>query len=150
MRFSSLNSKRPCPSLLGVPPLDGGELDGSAVRNSSGTNPLTLQQAAEPRIGSNWKVTLNCSGRGPGPAYLAGCGAPLAGLLTPAGELPVDALASPRIFRFIAAHTGTSVPFVSLIPRDVSLVGREMFVQGLCTSATGAKHGNALDVVIGR
>ncbi len=125
------------------------DLDVSAVRNGSGVNPLALQQASEPTPGHHWKLTLDCSGHGPGLAYVAGFGAPQPGFSTAAGELLVD-LTSPRLFRLLTPHAGGPAFFLSAIPRDLSLIGRALFVQGLCSSASGLQLSNALDVILGQ
>jgi hypothetical protein len=125
------------------------DLDASAVRNGTGVNPSALRQAAEPSVGHYWKLALDCSGHGPGLAYVAGFAAPDPGQLTPAGELLVD-IASPRLFRQVAPQAGTTASFLAPIPRNVSLIGRAMYVQGLCSGAPGLQLSNALDVIIGR
>ena len=120
------------------------------MRNGSGVNPLTLRQTAPPSVGHHWKMILDCRGHAPGLAYVAGFGAPLAGHPTPAGELLVDAFASRRLFWLVAPHSGVPVPFATLVPRNVGLIGRALFVQVLCTGAPRMQLSNALDVILGR
>lgn len=126
------------------------ELDASPLRNGTGVNPLTLREDEQPSSGHTWQLALDCSGHGPGLAYVAGFAAPLDGLPTPAGELLVDAGGSPRFFQFVTPHAGTPLVFVSRVPREVGLIGQVMYVQGLCTGAPRMRLSNALDVIVGR
>lgn len=124
------------------------DLDTSAVRNGSGVNPLTLRQSAEPLVGRLWKMTLDCSGHAPGLASIGAFDRPLTGLATSAGEALVDS-ASPRFFLHTLNHSGAPVRSWTAIPPDPALIGRVLYVQGLCYGAPGAQLSNALDVIIG-
>lgn len=124
------------------------ELDGSAVRNGSGRNPLTLAQDGEPAIGQPWGLTLDCSAHGRGLALVGGYERPRAALRTSLGELLVD-LTNQRML-LVEAHNGTSVSFQPRVPNDPALFGLPVYLQGICSGAPRAQLSNALDVVIGR
>jgi hypothetical protein len=125
------------------------ELRASAVRNGSGTNPMTLTESGEPAIGQAWDLSLDCSGHAGGLAQISAYAHPDAGRATVAGELLVD-LTSTRFFRRTQAHTGTgSALFHLAVPSDPALIGLAISVQGIVTGAPGAKLSNALDVVVG-
>ncbi|HEX6884026.1 MAG TPA: VCBS repeat-containing protein [Planctomycetota bacterium] len=125
-------------------------LDADAVRNGSGANPLTLSTPGEPIVGQPWKLVLDCSAHGPGLAEVAGFTAPLAGQRSVAGELLVDVLGSARVFQLVAAHAGAESAFVLPVPLDLGLVGRAVYVQGLCSGAPRPQLSNALDLLVRR
>ncbi len=125
------------------------KLDGDAVRNGSGSNPLTLSQRSEPFLGLPWKVALDCSGQGPGLATVFGYGSPRAPLATPLGELLVD-LTSPRLFRAVLPHSGGPAAFLIDLPNDPALFGLAVSVQGLCSGVPRSRLSDALDVVVAR
>jgi hypothetical protein len=46
-------------------------------------------------------------------------------------------------------HSGSPVTFSQAIPGDVSLVGIESYVQGVCVGTPGPQLSNGLDLVLG-
>lgn len=119
----------------------------SKLRNGSGVNPLTLS-APEPVFGTSWSATLDCSGHGPGMAYVFGYSAPVSGTFSFAGEQLVG---GQQRFFLQAVHTsGPTVLTGDIPPLTTALVDLPIYVQGLCSGAPGMRLSNALDVLLGR
>jgi 3-phytase len=119
-----------------------------AYRNGSGLNPTTLTNLRMPRVGSVLTWDLDCSGHGPGTAYLSAYARPSAGSFNLWGETLVDTT-SPRYFTKSAPHTGNTVRFAAGIPNDLALCGLPICLQGLSMGAPGPKLTNAVDLTLG-
>jgi len=120
----------------------------SATRNGSGANPLTLTQASEPVFGQSWSATLDCSGHGPGMAFVFGYSQPAAGVFTSAGEVLVG---GSNLFLLQAPHLAGPTPLMAPVPPfSLALIDLPVHIQGLCGGSPGLALSNALDVVIGR
>jgi VCBS repeat protein/FG-GAP repeat protein len=122
-------------------------LASSAVRNGSGANPVTLS-APEPVFGTSWSATLDCSGHGPGMAYVFGYSAPISGSFNFAGELLVGG--QQRFFLQAVHASGPTVLSGNIPPRTVALLDLPIHVQGLCSGAPGMRLSNALDLLLGQ
>jgi hypothetical protein len=106
-------------------------------------------------LGRDWTAVLDCSGTGSGIATLEMRGLASAGTITPFGELLVG---GPLLHRTSRAYGSSPSPFAWPLPRDLSLLGLEVHVQGLChgQAALGGKTrssrrilSNALDLTLG-
>lgn len=124
-------------------------------RNGSGRNARTLRSASLPQIGAIFRADLDCSGYGPGVAMLTGRRNASSGTLTLFGEVLVSG--EPLTSR-CQGYTTAATSFSWTIPHDLSLLGMEVHLQGLCKVAPSPVGklrrirgglSNALDLVVG-
>jgi len=115
-------------------------------RLGSGLNPETLTSITPPAIGTDWTTSLDCSAHATGIAGLYIYDTPTTGLMLSIGELLVTGT---RLHRMTRAHAGSAVTFNQAIPDDVSIVGFESYVQGVCVGVPGPQLSNGLDLLIG-
>lgn len=131
-----------------------------ASRNGSGVNPEVLSTASMPVLGAPWSAYLDCSGFGDGVALIAVRRAVAANSMSPFGEVLI---AGPLVHSTVSPFTGGAGRAASrmawTIPADVSLLGLEVHVQGLCERSSSASApkirghrawlSNALDLTLG-
>jgi len=124
-------------------------------RNGSGLNPRLLRSSSLPELGRTWSATLDCTSVGSGFALLELRTRATSGIFTPPGEVLVRGA---LLGRERSPFAGGSSVFALDLPLDVSLLGLEVHVQGLCRgdSVLGGKVrtgrsrlSNALELVLG-
>ena len=120
------------------------------TRNGRDINPVCLEALGNPVLGSNWRVRVTAAGVGSA-VILVGYDQPIAGTLTPRGELLVRTVhaGGTKLFNARASSNGTYAQFTLPLPLDASLYGRELYFQALIVDGPdGNQFCNALDVVL--
>lgn len=113
-----------------------------------GANPPILVNQSLPRLGSSWRIDLDCSGHASGVALVFGYARPGSGIFTGAGEVLIDPQ-SARLFRVGAQHLGGTATFDLTVPLDLVFCGMPAHVQGSCWGAPARELSNAIDIVLG-
>src|SRR5262245_30025653 len=126
----------------------------ATTRNGLGGNPTILTSGSMPVLGETWNATLDCSGTGSGVAVVELRELAASGKLTPSGEVLVGGA---LLYRTSQAYAGSPSSLAWPIPHDMSLLGLEVHVQGMCLGQAASLRktrgtrllSNAIDLVLG-
>ena len=119
-------------------------------RNGSGVNPDIFTSSDLPVLGTMWTSQIDGGSVGAsGLTFVVGYSAPLAGFMTPIGELLID-ISTPWLMTNIAGG-GSSISTHNInIPNDPAYLGLSVYTQGLLNNLGGfGQLVNALDLVLG-